>query len=313
MAAPLRPAAQRWCNDLPAATAQIECGGHRHRITWRRGKLVLEDHDVLAERSLGALGSELPTCVQLLDAWRRTRGTDVLYEFLDRGSRTMPAAEFAMRKRLYEEEMEATRASPSLFPSRMPPQARADFERRLAQRRERARRMWEITLLDALPYGLRKALALSVLVTLARRWHDAEYRRTRVERVESALTAVVDPLFEQSVRHWRRNVSPAATFVIDLHLLTPGEQPSCVATVRTIRAFAALSVPVDWFVDIWGRGLAVVDGCFVLGRTRYRRDEKELSVLAVRWQRDAAGSSRAIAAPAVVTRASDGAWTLQWV
>src|SRR4051812_4393136 len=63
--------ARGWPDDPPDVTAQIGCGGQRHRITWRRGKLVVEDHDVLAERSLTALGAELPLCVQILDAWRQ--------------------------------------------------------------------------------------------------------------------------------------------------------------------------------------------------------------------------------------------------
>ena len=309
MAAPLRPAAQRWCHDLPAATAQIECGGHQHRITWRRGKLVLEDHDVLAERSLVALGSEPPTCVQVLDAWRRVRGTDVLYEFLRGDGRTTSASQLADFKRFYEQEM----APPENPPMRMPPQAQIDFERRLAQRRERAKRMWEVTLIDALPEPLRRAMALSVLVTIARRWHDEEYRRTHGGRLESALLAVVDPLFERSVRHWRRNLRPEASVVIDLRLLAPGEQPSCDATAHTVRMSAVLSLPVDWFVDVWAHDLAVVDGCFVLGRTRRAHEGTAVPVLAVRWQRQAPGSSRAITAPAVVTRADDDNPSLRWV
>ena len=50
---------RRWCDDLGPAWAIVDCGGERHAIAWRRGKLVLEDHDLLAERSLLALGAGL--------------------------------------------------------------------------------------------------------------------------------------------------------------------------------------------------------------------------------------------------------------
>jgi len=49
---------RRWFDDRPEVTAEIGCGRQR-RIAWRRGKLVLEDHDLLAERSLTALGMPL--------------------------------------------------------------------------------------------------------------------------------------------------------------------------------------------------------------------------------------------------------------
>ena len=70
MAEQLTAAKRRWYDRLAAATAEIDCGGAQHRITWRRGKLVLEDHDVLSERSLVALGSKPPRCLEVLDAWR---------------------------------------------------------------------------------------------------------------------------------------------------------------------------------------------------------------------------------------------------
>ena len=75
-------------------TAEFHCGGQHHRIVWRRGKLVLEDHDLLAERSLIALGSEPPLCVEVLDAWRRMRGPELLQ---DLGGGTVTRDELAMR------------------------------------------------------------------------------------------------------------------------------------------------------------------------------------------------------------------------
>ena len=42
----LMPRKPRWCHPLPQATATVPCNGEQHRVSWRRGKLKLEDHDL---------------------------------------------------------------------------------------------------------------------------------------------------------------------------------------------------------------------------------------------------------------------------
>lgn len=50
-------------------TAVVRCGGDNHRVTWRRGKLVLEDHDLGAERTMLVFGGEPCVCMQVLKMW----------------------------------------------------------------------------------------------------------------------------------------------------------------------------------------------------------------------------------------------------
>lgn len=64
------PVRDRWCHHVPPATAEVLCGGERHRVSWRRGKLKLEDHDLAAERTMLAFGGETPACLQVLTLWR---------------------------------------------------------------------------------------------------------------------------------------------------------------------------------------------------------------------------------------------------
>ncbi len=59
----------RWYDPLPEATAVVKCGGEQHRVTWRRGKLVLEAHDLQAERGMLAFGGELCECMRVLEMW----------------------------------------------------------------------------------------------------------------------------------------------------------------------------------------------------------------------------------------------------
>ena len=49
----------------------MACSGAEHRVSWRRGRLVVEDHDLAAERTMRALGSETPTCLRILTQWRQ--------------------------------------------------------------------------------------------------------------------------------------------------------------------------------------------------------------------------------------------------
>ncbi|MGH9125072.1 MAG: hypothetical protein ACRDZ8_10160 [Acidimicrobiales bacterium] len=60
----------RWYDYLPPVTATIPCGNRQHRITWQRGKLVLNDHDLSAERAMIALGGQACPCMQVLTMWR---------------------------------------------------------------------------------------------------------------------------------------------------------------------------------------------------------------------------------------------------
>lgn len=299
---------RRWFDGLPPVTAKIRCGGQQHRITWRRGKLVLEDHDLLAERSLTALGSEPPLCMRVLQAWRRMRNTELLYGFLLRDDDAMAPEEVIAPRLLYDARAELLTSR-----RRLPPHMAATLRRDLAARVERDKEMWDIMLVDALPDALRRALALSVLVRVERQWGDERYRRRHAEHIESALTVITQPLFEQSVRRWRRNLKPHATFAIELRLLGPGDPPACAGWADHGGAFALLSLPASWFTDVWAQGIALVDGCLVLSRGDASFEASSFSVVAVRWQREGGGISGARAAPAVVSTTRDGEQSVHWI
>lgn len=62
--------AGRWCDHVDPATALVECNGEQHRVTWRRGKVVLEDHDLTAETAMLAFGGKPFPCLGVLQRWR---------------------------------------------------------------------------------------------------------------------------------------------------------------------------------------------------------------------------------------------------
>ena len=70
----------RWSDAIPESTAVIDCGGEQHRVTWRRGKVVLEAHDLGAERTMLIFGGELCQCMRVLEMWvEQFRMPDDLY------------------------------------------------------------------------------------------------------------------------------------------------------------------------------------------------------------------------------------------
>ena len=59
----------RWYQHVPAATAVITCEGESHRLTWRWGKVKLDDHDLGSERAMLVLGGEPCPCLRALGLW----------------------------------------------------------------------------------------------------------------------------------------------------------------------------------------------------------------------------------------------------
>jgi hypothetical protein len=59
----------RWYQHVPPATALVPCEGAQHRLTWRWGKLKLEDHYLGSERAMLVLGGEPCACLRALRLW----------------------------------------------------------------------------------------------------------------------------------------------------------------------------------------------------------------------------------------------------
>ena len=308
--------ARAWYRGVPAVTAEVECDGARHCIAWHRGKLVLENHDILAEQSLTALGARRPLCVEVLEAWRSTyESSDLVYDLLVHHKSSSPDDLPRMRAR-HEAAIERASRGPREIAAalRQHPQCAehvARLERQLAAQVERERRLWRSTLVKALPPALRRALGLSLIVGIGRHWGDEDVRREHGRELEFALTAIAGPLLERSARRWRGNLQPEASFLAEAWLLRPSERAVCSARIDKQGLYAALSLPLAWFTDVWARGLALVDDCFVMGVLGTDRPGGQ-RVAAVRWERRDRKISQGVVAPAVVTRRRGGDWRLRW-
>jgi hypothetical protein len=63
-------AAVAWTRGVPPLRVPVACQGAEHTIAWRRGSLVLEDHDAVADEVLVALGGDPPPCLEVQRSWR---------------------------------------------------------------------------------------------------------------------------------------------------------------------------------------------------------------------------------------------------
>jgi len=59
-----------WPRGVPPLHVRVACQGAEHTISWRRGSLVLDDHDAVADEVLVALGGEAPACLEVQRSWR---------------------------------------------------------------------------------------------------------------------------------------------------------------------------------------------------------------------------------------------------
>lgn len=64
-----------WYATFPPVRVGVPCGGADHHLTWRKGALCLDDHDLGAEVALEALGGDPVPCVAVLRAWRAVCGS----------------------------------------------------------------------------------------------------------------------------------------------------------------------------------------------------------------------------------------------
>jgi hypothetical protein len=76
--------------------------------------------------------------------------------------------------------------------------------------------------------------------------------------------------------------------------------------------WAAASLPATWLVDVWARGLTLVEGCFVLAVIGWDEYPHRLQVVAARWERRLQEGSTPVIEPAVVVPRDTGGWTLRW-
>jgi len=279
----------RWCDHLEPVTVKLECGGQPHAVTWRRGRLVLEDHpDLAAERALVALGGSVCTCLDVLDAWAAATASFQMTPSFISAAGPSPEAFIRMMTR----HREAARKVLSQVPEH-------HRDGVVASQVVQGRRLAA----TSLPGEMRSRLGLTLVVHCERNWSDLPGGTRLAVRLlvgERIRQAVVE-----SLRHWSGLEHHDRHVLLHYVVVPPGSQPALEGRATAREAGGTARLPVSWLVHVAARHLAVVDGCVVLGLTGDR-------ALAARWEQGADGAWRPRLARARLRYGVGGRPSLVW-
>jgi len=283
----------------------VQCTGANHSIKWRRGKLILADHDVPAERAMVALGAEPCECLTVLDAWVSAMGNlDLLVGLCMSTNWARPGTPFAVR-RISSSLSSAALVRATLMrstggPSGAPTQA--VIKSLTAQWQSRAASQERSEVIFSLPEPFRRRLIASLIASASRSKEQLE------ENLDYVLKEKVTFAVAESIRYWAGPGS-ITRLTVDVHVEMgdPGEAPfllSQVAAKSFIEAGARL--PLSWLQQVWARDVAVVEGCFVLEILEASHDGTTLAVNAARWHKDRTEGLIQVVRPARVVIMEDG-------
>jgi len=267
----------RWCDGVAPATAVVRCRDEWHRVSWRRGRVVLEDHDRGAEAAWSGLGGERCACLEVLEACRAGFGVDDLFA-------------------LWTEHGEPIGASHALerWARRVgAPQKGADGQRaRLAAERRTA-------VVSSLPLDFRRRLALGVFRAIAR---EPDGRA-------SGSHPGFAPVFTSLLGRAAAASLPSSSVGLPVDqrwaLVGPGGPAGVDGHLGAHGGWLRMAVSAGWAAEVWAWGLALVDGRLVL-EVVDRPTRAEAKVRLVKWSE--AGRPRLV--PATVVRTPGAGWRL---
>jgi hypothetical protein len=252
------PRKPRWYDALPEVSATVDCGGEKHRVTWRRGKVVLEGHDLNAERGMVAFGGELCPCMRVLEIW-----------------------------------VEQFRMPPHLF-DQMP--------------------TWLGEQAFLLPDEFAQPRRSAMVLNWERSWRFESWLPTKqAKMLFEELKGKALPPLRQHLSAWKPKTGARIIAGCQVALAPSNQTPTVDGSTDRVSMRATAWLHGRWVVDVWPRGIAVVDDAFVVDLKK-ARTLNDLDVVAVRWEPDTAGSWGTVSAPARVWRdaGSGGEWRLTW-
>lgn len=160
---------------------------------------------------------------------------------------------------------------------------------------------------------------LGLALTWERAWRRGAYYTDHERLLAALLRAKAQGPVRDHLRHWMKLRGCRRISSVQIEVARAGVPASLLGEMDSVGVRATATLGVGWLVGVWARGLAVVDGGFVLdidvpGGRRMSTVTEDLDVRAVRWEADAEqpGRSRPCDAPARLERLGDGTWRLDW-
>ena len=251
--------------ELPSALARLDCSGQRHAIRWEAGELIALDHeDPEGERALVALGGARTPCIEVLSAWARQMENADLLSALSRGTLDLVPTGGVQPMRVPGLASKTTRNV--VMPARMA-RPTSQWVSQVGTARGSAVTVSagggpvggpslstfeeDIFTLAGLGQEMTLRLVATVTAMLLDRTDGS------VSDVRPALEASLFGRALTALRTWLA----VPDLEVELTVADPADAPSLAWDGA---GPAQLTLPLDWVVQVWGRGLAVVAGRFGL-------------------------------------------------
>lgn len=166
--------------------------------------------------------------------------------------------------------------------------------------------------LVTLPRGLKQRLEIEMMVRCERNWRTDALPAAARTAAEALMASRANPEVEQCMRTWRR-IPSRSIITVETWVIDSGDQPTLIGWFGPHGGFAAASLPISWLRRVSARGLALVDGCFILdieeGQSVYKR------VTAARWEhqrKEIGDKSTPVVGDALLVARKSGA-SLRWL
>jgi hypothetical protein len=268
----------RWYSAHPPVALLVPVEGGRHRVSWTRGRLVLHDHDYDPELDavLGALGGEACPCRLIRDSLRTG------------GVSRLQARRIALLRRS---------AAPASSARQLANQAPVQFG----------------STQDAQTW----ALIVQTTSSLRQDRQRAQHRpppRPPLSAIEKPVLAnlledAARRAMEMAIRDALPHVRPREPVNMAIWKDRPGEPTVLQGDLTSRGGFMAVSLPIHWLTRVWRRGLACVDGTFVIEADAPAPVNFVHGKL-LRWEKRSGGHWVPAAASCSFER-RDGRWHLQ--
>ncbi|MDQ3573705.1 MAG: hypothetical protein M3404_02090, partial [Actinomycetota bacterium] len=164
-----------------------------------------------------------------------------------------------------------------------------------------------------LPRELKPVHELGLMLTWERAWRRSSYYADYERLLHEQLRSRALPPLREHLGFWRKHSGARMLSSAEVRVLRPGQSPSMAGTMDAVRVRATAALGVSWVLRVWGRGLALVGGAFVLDVTDEVPADPALRVRAVRWEERGSGTWAPRAAPALVATDQEGELSLVWV
>ncbi|HEY3239943.1 MAG TPA: hypothetical protein VGL92_10295, partial [Acidimicrobiia bacterium] len=251
---------RRWYSGLAPCVIEVDCGGARHTLRWRKGRVVLEDHDVAAERALAALGGEPCVCLELLAAWRLGITRPGTLRWLQAPAVPASAEGVAF--------LALSAASVSAAPTRTggwfgyapapswqvtvgggspsPLQQRQMMA--YVQEQERRQHLWQLLASSGPDWLMRAATAAAV--HMLRHPDGSEAGEAPEEDVDMAhlVRACAVPTVEENMRRWRGPRAARQWLTVECHPYEGAGPPSVAGSIDDHGGQAVVTLPLHWLV-----------------------------------------------------------------